>query len=63
MLPYPRINDFVDCGTLLSPELEALNLPESTEGGHDGTIEIGLEHAPFVVLVNFFPHLNMQKTC
>ena len=26
-------------------------------------IEIGLEHAPFVVLVYFFPHLNMQKTC
>jgi hypothetical protein len=25
-------------------------------------IEIGLEHAPFVVLV-FFPHLNMQKSC
>jgi hypothetical protein len=25
------------------------------------SIEIGLEHAPFVVLVNFFPHLNMQK--
>ncbi len=25
------------------------------------TIEIGLEHAPFVVLVYFFPHLNMQK--
>jgi hypothetical protein len=37
MLPYPRIDDFVDCGTLLSPELEALNLPESTEGGHDDT--------------------------
>jgi hypothetical protein len=26
-------------------------------------IEIGLERAPFVVLVNFFPHLNMQKVC
>jgi hypothetical protein len=25
-------------------------------------IEIGLEHQPFVVLVYFFPHLNMQKT-
>jgi hypothetical protein len=24
-------------------------------------IETGLEHAPFVVLVFFFPHLNMQK--
>ncbi len=24
-------------------------------------IEIGLEHARFVVLVYFFPHLNMQK--
>jgi hypothetical protein len=24
------------------------------------TIEIGLEHAPFVLLV---PHSNMQKTC
>jgi len=27
------------------------------------SIEIGLEHALFVVLVYFFPHLNMQKTC
>jgi hypothetical protein len=27
------------------------------------TIEIGLEHASFVVLVYFFPHLNKQKTC
>ncbi len=27
----------------------------------DKTIEIGLEHAPFVVLV-FPPHLNIQKT-
>ncbi len=27
------------------------------------SIEIGLEHACFVVLVYFFPHLNMQKTC
>ncbi len=27
------------------------------------TIEIGPEHAPFVVLVYFFPHLNMQKNC
>ncbi len=26
-------------------------------------IEIGLEHTPFVVSVNFFPHLNMQKSC
>jgi hypothetical protein len=26
---------------------------------HRNLIEIGLEHAPFVV---FFPHLNMQKT-
>ncbi len=25
------------------------------------TIEIGLQHAPFVALVYFFPHLNMQK--
>ncbi len=25
-------------------------------------IEIGLEQAPFVVFVYFFPHLNMQKT-
>jgi hypothetical protein len=25
------------------------------------TIEIGLEHTPFVVLVYFFPNLNMQK--
>ena len=24
-------------------------------------IKIGLEHTPFVVLVDFFPHLNMQK--
>jgi hypothetical protein len=24
-------------------------------------IEIELEHAPFVVLFYFFPHLNMQK--
>jgi hypothetical protein len=24
--------------------------------------EIGLEHAPFDVLVYFFPHLNMQKS-
>jgi hypothetical protein len=23
------------------------------------SIEIGLEQAPFVVFVNFFPHLNM----
>jgi hypothetical protein len=28
----------------------------------DMIIEIGLERAPFVVFVNFFPHLNMQKT-
>jgi hypothetical protein len=27
------------------------------------TIEIGLEQAPIVVFVYFFPHLNMQKTC
>jgi hypothetical protein len=27
----------------------------------DLPIEIGLEHAPFVVLVYFFPRLNMQK--
>ncbi len=27
------------------------------------SIEIGLERAPFVVFVYFFPHLNMQKTC
>jgi hypothetical protein len=27
----------------------------------DWNIEIGLERAPFVVLVYFFPHLNMQK--
>jgi hypothetical protein len=26
-------------------------------------IEIGLEPTPFVVLVNFFPHLKMQKIC
>jgi hypothetical protein len=26
-------------------------------------IEIGLEQAPFVVFVYFFPHLNVQKTC
>jgi hypothetical protein len=26
-------------------------------------IEIGLEQAPFVVFVNFFPHLNMLKAC
>jgi hypothetical protein len=26
-------------------------------------VEIALEQAPFVVLVYFFPHLNMQKTC
>jgi hypothetical protein len=25
------------------------------------TIEIGLERAPFVVFVNFFPHLYMYK--
>ncbi len=24
-------------------------------------IETSLEHAPFVVLVDFFPHLNIQK--
>jgi hypothetical protein len=28
-----------------------------------GIIEIGLEQAPFVVFVYFFPHLIMQKTC
>jgi hypothetical protein len=27
------------------------------------SIEIGLEQAPFVDFVYFFPHLNMQKTC
>jgi hypothetical protein len=27
-----------------------------------GIIEIGLEHAPFVVWVYFIPYLNMQKT-
>ncbi len=26
-------------------------------------IEIGLDQAPFVVFVYFFPHLNMWKTC
>ncbi len=26
------------------------------------TIEIGLDRAPFVVFVYFFPHLKMQKT-
>jgi hypothetical protein len=27
----------------------------------ENAIEIGLEDAPFVVFVYFFPHLNMQK--
>jgi hypothetical protein len=27
------------------------------------TIDIGLEQGPFVVFVNFFPHLNILKTC
>ncbi len=29
------------------------------DSGH--AIEIGLEHAPLVVFIYFFPHLNMQK--
>ncbi len=27
----------------------------------EGLIEVGLEQAPFVAFVYFFPHLNMQK--
>jgi hypothetical protein len=31
--------------------------------GRGVSIEIGQEHAPLVVLIYFFPHLNMQKAC
>ncbi len=39
----------------------SVRVPCPFSKGSLSTIEIGLEQAPFVVFVNFFPHLNMQK--
>ncbi len=48
----------VSLSCLLASGVGVLRLQECTSGT---PIEIGLEHTPFVVLVYFFPHLNMQK--
>jgi hypothetical protein len=42
-------------------EVLLLIVKASDDHAHGKTIEIGLEHACFVVLVYFFPHLNNEN--